>query len=127
MKQQLFPRTLLLFGVILGFSLFASLTPLFFQAVSFSVYPVLTLGLAAHGFYHCYKAQTEANVLDHKEINLVSFASVLTGFFINLAYLGIDMPELGSNFFSVIAAMSLVLWLFFKLGWLDFLPKEAAR
>ncbi len=113
-------RNYLFLALIAGLSGCASFAALFYSAVPFSIFPLLTFGFSVYCFN---KKQAEHPIGEGTP--LIAFACFLVGVFGYSAFARMEAPEIGGNFFSIISCMALLIWLFFKTGWLSFeLPKE---
>lgn len=118
-KQYQSERKFLFLAVIAGICGSASLGGIFTPSISFSIFPIVAFVLAIYTFYQQHTAQplTEGTPL-------IAFACFLVGVFGYSAFVRIQMPDLGGNFFAIIVAMLLSFWVFFKTGWLSFNPSK---
>ncbi|EOD79013.1 membrane protein [Grimontia sp. AD028] len=107
-------RKFLLLAVVAGLCGSASLATLFVDSVAFSVFPIIAFILAVYCFYqqHVNQPLTEGTPL-------IAFACFLVGAFGYTAFVRMQVPELGGNFFPIIVTMLLVFWVAFKMGWLS--------
>jgi nitrate reductase NapE component len=112
-------RTFLFLAVIAGLSGFATLETLFSSVTSFTIFPLLALGLALYCIYqqHSVRPMTEGTPI-------LAFACFLVGGFGYSAFSRMETPELGGNFLSILLCMGLLFWVFFKTGWLSVKSKE---
>ncbi|MGL5291608.1 MAG: DUF1422 family protein [Vibrionaceae bacterium] len=101
-------RKSLLLAAICGASLCASWAGLFTDAVSFSLFPLTSLLLAASALYDLHK---QSSLLESLPILLSCF---LVGIFGQSAFIRMEQPELGSNFISIMATMLLTIWIYYK-------------
>lgn len=106
-------RKFLLLAVVAGLCGSASLATLFVDSVAFSAFPIIAFVLAVYCFYqqHVNQPLTEGTPL-------IAFACFLVGAFGYSAFVRMQVPELGGNFFSIIVTMVLAFWVAFKMGWL---------
>lgn len=106
-------RKFLLLAVVAGLCGSASLATLFVDSVAFSAFPIIAFVLAVYCFYqqHVKQPLTEGTPL-------IAFACFLVGAFGYSAFVRMQVPELGGNFFSIIVTMVLAFWVAFKMGWL---------
>ncbi|CZF81963.1 MULTISPECIES: YijD family membrane protein [Grimontia] len=107
-------RKFLLLAVIAGLCGSASLATLFIDSVAFSIFPIIAFVLAVYCFYqqHVNQPLTDGTPL-------IAFACFLVGAFGYSAFVRMQVPELGGNFFSIIVTMLLIFWVAFKMGWLS--------
>ncbi|OOE57391.1 hypothetical protein BZG13_11150 [Salinivibrio sp. ML323] len=104
-------RKFLLLALVTGICGSATLATLFVSGVAFSIFPILAFVLAVHACYQLHERQplTEGTPL-------IAFACFLVGAFGYSAFIRMQMPELGGNFFSILVAMALSFWVGHKLG-----------
>ncbi|OOF09876.1 hypothetical protein BZJ19_11145 [Salinivibrio proteolyticus] len=104
-------RKFLVLSLITGICGSATLATLFIGGVAFSIFPILAFVLAVHACYQLHERQplTEGTPL-------IAFACFLVGAFGYSAFMRMQMPELGGNFFSILVAMVLAFWVGHKLG-----------
>ncbi len=101
-------KTLIL-AVIAGMCGNALLSALTVSEVDFSVFPLIALVLAVQSLYQEYLRQPVS-----EEIPMVGLACFFVGAFGYSAFIGVWYPESGSNFFSIIVTMLLLLWVGMK-------------
>lgn len=113
MEQQQYKseRKFLLLAVLAGVCGSATLATLFVSNVAFSLFPIIAFILSIYCFYQLHVTQplTEGTPL-------IAFACFLVGAFGYSAFIRMQMPDLGGNFFSLIVTMVLLFWVGFKLG-----------
>ncbi|SIO24534.1 YijD family membrane protein [Salinivibrio sp. ES.052] len=104
-------RKFLLLALVTGICGSATLATLFVSGVAFSIFPILAFALSVHACYQLHERQplTEGTPL-------IAFACFLVGAFGYSAFIRMQMPELGGNFFSILVAMALAFWVGHKLG-----------
>ncbi|CZF84993.1 Inner membrane protein YijD [Grimontia celer] len=107
-------RKFLLLAVIAGLCGSASLATLFIDSVAFSVFPIIAFILAVYCFYQQHVTQPLTDGTP-----LIAFACFLVGAFGYSAFVRMQVPELGGNFFSIIVTMLLAFWVAFKMRWLS--------
>lgn len=105
------PKKPLLLALLVGICGDAFWSVLTKQAVPFSFFPLIALGLAVYQLHQLYRH--EPMVGSTPTCVLLSF---LIGVFGHSALLKVQYPELGSNFFSLIAMLLLMAVLSIKLG-----------
>lgn len=105
------PKKPLLLALLIGICGDAFWSVLTESAVPFSFFPLIALGLAAQQLYQLYRH--EPMVGSTPACVLLSF---LIGVFGHSALLKVQYPDLGSNFFSLIAMLLLLAVLSIKLG-----------
>ncbi|WP_394213039.1 YijD family membrane protein [Enterovibrio calviensis] len=112
-------RKFLLLAVLAGLCGSATLATLFIDSVAFSIFPVIAFVLSVYCFYqqHVNQPLTEGTPL-------IAFACFLVGAFGYSAFVRMQIPELGGNFFSIIVTMLLVFWVAQKMGWFAMGKKE---
>lgn len=112
-------RKFLFLAVIAGVCGCATLACLFTQEVAFSIFPIIAFVLAVYSFYqqHLVHPLTEGTPL-------IAFACFLVGAFGYSAFIRMQIPDLGGNFFAIMVTMFLSFWIFFKSGWLSFQQKK---
>ncbi|MEI8608625.1 YijD family membrane protein [Enterovibrio norvegicus] len=106
-------RKFLLLAVIAGLCGSATLSTLFVDGVAFSIFPIIAFVLSIYCFYqqHLTQPLTEGTPL-------IAFACFLVGAFGYSAFVRMQMPDIGGNFFSIIVTMILAFWIFHRMGWL---------
>lgn len=117
MEQHQSERKILFLAVIAGICGSATLGALFTPSIAFSIFPLLAFILAINCFYQQHLAQplTEGTPL-------IAFACFLVGAFGYSAFVRVQLPDLGGNFFAILVVLFLSFWVFFKTGWLSFDP-----
>ncbi|MGL4826897.1 MAG: DUF1422 family protein [Vibrionaceae bacterium] len=101
-------RKSLLLAAVCGASFCASWAGIFISTVSFSLFPLISLLLAASALYERHK---QSSLLDSLPLLLSCF---LVGIFGHSAFIRMEQPELGSNFISIMATMGLTIWIYYK-------------
>ncbi|AUI87257.1 hypothetical protein BS333_13315 [Vibrio azureus] len=79
--------------------------------ISFSIFPLIAFVLAVQALYQEY-----LNNPVSEELPMVALACFFVGVFGHSAFVKAQYPETGSNFFSILVAMVLLLWIGKKLG-----------
>ncbi|WP_028024314.1 YijD family membrane protein [Enterovibrio calviensis] len=112
-------RKFLLLAVLAGLCGSATLATFFIDSVAFSIFPVIAFVLSVYCFYqqHINQPLTEGTPL-------IAFACFLVGAFGYSAFVRMQVPDLGGNFFSIIVTMLLAFWVVHKMGWLNMTKKE---
>ena len=105
------PKKPLLLSLLIGICGDAFLSVLTESAVPFSFFPLIALLLAAYQLYQHYRH--EPMVGNTPVCMILSF---FIGVFGHSALIKVQYPELGSNFFSLIAMLLLLAVLSIKLG-----------
>ena len=101
----------LLLALLTGICGDATLSALFESVAPFSFFPLIALLLAAYQLYQHYQREPmEGNT------PICLLISFFIGVFGHSALFKVQFPELGSNFFSVIAMLLLLAVLSIKLG-----------
>jgi len=98
----------MLYSFIIGMSLTASFYMMTESAIPFSLFPLLTLFFSINHFYRIYMNQTK-----NEKVISTTWISFFIGVFFYAALTGAAYPELGSNFFSVMIALILGIWLIY--------------
>ncbi|MDD9176706.1 YijD family membrane protein [Aliivibrio finisterrensis] len=106
-------RKTLVLSVITGLSLNAVWVGFTVTEVAFSIFPIIALVLAAQGLYQEYLRQPES-----EDTSLIAVACFFVGLFGHSAFVKAQYPEMGGNFFSILVALSLLLWIAVKMGFL---------
>lgn len=106
-------RKTLVLALIAGMCGDALLSWLTISEVSFSIFPVIALVLSVQALYQEYLRNPVA-----EDIPLVGLACFFVGIFGHSAFVKAQYPEAGSNFFSIIVALLLLLWVGKKLGFI---------
>ena len=110
MSQPTISLKWLTYAFIIGLSLSACYAMLTIQAIHFSPFVFLTLFLSVNHFYGFYIKE------DDNEVSVKpAWGAFFIGMFSYSAFLGIQYPELGSNFLSVALTLILTIWLTYKL------------
>ncbi|WPC73996.1 YijD family membrane protein [Vibrio porteresiae] len=107
-------RKTLVLALIAGMCGDAILSWLTMSEVSFSIFPLIALVLTLQALYQEYLRHPIA-----EDVPLVGLACFFVGAFGHSAFLKAQYPEAGSNFFSLIILLVLVLWIGKKLGFLS--------
>ncbi|MCG7498935.1 YijD family membrane protein [Vibrio sp. Of7-15] len=107
-------RKTLILALVAGVCGNAMLAGLTVSQVAFSIFPVIAMVLAVQSLYQEYlrKPMPEGTPL-------MSLACFFVGAFGYSAFVRMLNPEMGSNYFSIIITMSLLLWVAVKAGILD--------
>ncbi|MBD0788666.1 YijD family membrane protein [Vibrio sp. Y2-5] len=106
-------RKTLILALIAGMCGDALLSWMTISEVSFSIFPVIALVLSVQALYQEYLRNPVA-----EDIPLVGLACFFVGAFGHSAFVKAQYPEAGSNFFSIIVALLLLLWVGKKLGFI---------
>ncbi|MEH0690470.1 YijD family membrane protein [Vibrio cholerae] len=105
-------KTLIL-ALIAGMCGDAMLSWLTMSEVSFSIFPLIALVLSLQALYQEYLRHPVS-----EDIPLVGLACFFVGAFGHSAFVKAQYPEAGSNFFSIIVSLLLLLWIGKKLGYI---------
>ncbi|PML96365.1 YijD family membrane protein [Vibrio breoganii] len=103
----------LLLALVCGMSGSALLSSLSVPGYAFSIFPLICLVLAVQVIYQNY-----LNKPVDEDFPLLGLGSFFIGFFGHGAFLKAQYPEAGSNFFSIIFTLLLLVWVGRKLGYL---------
>ncbi|GLO62268.1 membrane protein [Vibrio sp. MACH09] len=112
--NQYSERKTLLLAVIAGMCGNALLSSVTLSEVSFSIFPLIALALAAQMLYQNYLTNPVA-----EDIPLLGLACFFVGAFGHSAFLKAKYPEVGSNFFAILVTMLLLMWVGKKMGYLN--------
>ncbi|GLR76562.1 YijD family membrane protein [Aliivibrio sifiae] len=104
-------RKTLALSVVTGLCLNAVWVGFTVTEVAFSIFPIIALVLAAQGLYQEYLRQPA-----NDDTSLVAVACFFVGLFGHSAFVKAQYPEIGSNFFSIMVALGLLLWIGVKMG-----------
>jgi hypothetical protein len=104
-------RKTLALSVVTGLCLNAVWVGFTVTEVTFSIFPIIALILAAQGLYQEYLRQPET-----EDTSLIAVACFFVGLFGHSAFVKAQYPEIGSNFFSIMVALGLLLWIGIKMG-----------
>lgn len=107
-KRELKP---LLFALLTGFCGNASVGVLFNSHVTFSLFPLIALGLSVYCLYQRYVAAPLQN-----ETPLLSGLSFLFGVLAYSVVVRVEHPQIGSNFVPLMLCMALLFWILYKMG-----------
>ncbi|AZL85963.1 MULTISPECIES: YijD family membrane protein [Aliivibrio] len=111
-------RKTLALSVVTGLCLNAVWVGFTVTEVTFSIFPIIALILAAQGLYQEYLREPKGD-----DTSLIAVACFFVGLFGHSALVKAQYPEVGSNFFSILVALALLLWIGIKVGVLK--KKEA--
>ncbi|MGF1911609.1 YijD family membrane protein [Vibrio kasasachensis] len=114
-------RKTLVLALIAGMCGDALLSWLTMSEVSFSIFPIIALVLAAQTLYKEYLSNPVS-----EDIPLIGLACFFVGAFGHSAFIKAQHPESGSNFFAIMVAMLLMLWIGKKLGYMSKSKEDAA-
>ncbi|WP_075183246.1 YijD family membrane protein [Pantoea sp. 1.19] len=100
----------LLLACITGLSLNGAFTALFSSYVPFSIFPLLTLALAAWCLHQRYlnRAMPEG-------MPSLAAAFFLLGVLVYSALVRVEYPDIGSNFIPTLLMVALVFWIVLKM------------
>ncbi|OCH20677.1 YijD family membrane protein [Aliivibrio sp. 1S128] len=104
-------RKTLVLSVVTGLCLNAVWVGFTVTEIAFSIFPIIALVLAAQGLYQEYLRQPET-----EDTSLIAVACFFVGLFGHSAFVKAQYPEIGSNFFSIMVALGLLLWIGIKMG-----------
>ncbi|OYD23630.1 YijD family membrane protein [Oceanimonas baumannii] len=104
-------RKPILLALLVGLCGNATLATLSVSELAFSVFPIISLALAAYVLYQEYLSAPMEG--DTPVCTLLSF---LVGVFGYSAFLRTQFPEMGTNYLSVMITLVLVIWLAIKMG-----------
>ncbi len=106
MKYTIPGKGTLLLALLAGFSLNGACTALFSSIVPFSIFPILTLVLAAWCLHQRYQNRTMPVGLPG-----LSAACFILGVLLYSTVVRAQYPEIGSNFFPTVFTVVLVFWI----------------
>ena len=104
--QKLSDKGTLLLAFIIGLSLGGTFFSLFSAIVSFSLFPVIALGLSAWCLHRCYQNRTMP-----KGLPALAAAFFLLGVLCYSAVIRAEYPVIGSNFVPVILMVVVIFWI----------------
>lgn len=104
-------RKPILLALLVGLCGNGTLAALSVSQVAFSLFPIIALVLAARMLYREYLSVPMAG-----DTPLCTLLAFLIGVFGYSAILRTEFPEMGTNFFSVMISLVLVIWLALKMG-----------
>ena len=100
----------LLLAFLTGLAINGSFTVLFSSLVPFSVFPLITLGLAAWCLHQRYLNRAMPDGMPS-----IAAAFFLLGILVYSAIVRAEYPDIGSNFVQTILMVALVFWIGLKL------------
>ncbi len=106
-------RKTLVLALIAGMCGDALLSWMTISQVSFSIFPVIALVLSVQALYQEYLRHPVA-----EDIPLIGLACFFVGAFGHSAFVKAQYPDAGSNFFSIIVVLLLMVWIGKKLGFI---------
>ncbi|SDH89155.1 Protein of unknown function [Vibrio xiamenensis] len=106
-------RKTLILALIAGMCGDALLSWLTMSEISFSIFPLIALVLAVQALYQEYLRHPVS-----EDIPLVGLACFFVGAFGHSAFLKAQYPEAGSNFFSIMVSLLLLLWVGYRMGYI---------
>ncbi|CAM3153779.1 YijD family membrane protein [Vibrio rarus] len=112
-KEAVSGKASLLLAVVCGMSGSALFSSLAIASYSFSIFPVICLILAVQAIYQNYLSKPV-----NEDFPLLGLGSFFIGFFGHTAFIKAQYPDAGTNFFSIIFTLVLLLWVGKKLGYL---------
>ncbi|MGF1686968.1 YijD family membrane protein [Photobacterium japonica] len=104
-------RKTLVLSLLAGLCGNATLAVFTSSAVAFSVFPVIAFALAVYCLYQEYLSKPMA-----EGTPAIAFACFLVGAFGYSAFLRAQLPDMGSNFLSLMICLGLLFWVAIKLG-----------
>ncbi len=107
-------RKTLILALIAGMCGDALLSWVTMSEVSFSIFPIIALVLSVQALYQEYLRHPVA-----EDIPLVGLACFFVGAFGHSAFVKAQHPGAGSNFFSIIVVLLLMVWIGKKLGFIE--------
>ncbi|GAM78854.1 ATPase of the AAA+ class [Vibrio ishigakensis] len=102
----------LLLALISGMSISALLSAFSVPGFSFSIFPLICLVLSVQAMYQQYLKSPVA-----EDFPMLGLGSFFIGFFGHTAFIKAQYPDAGTNFFSIIVTMVLLVWVGRKLGY----------
>lgn len=112
-------RKTLVLALIAGMCGDALLSWVTMSDVSFSIFPIIALVLSVQALYQEYLRNPVS-----EEIPLLGLACFFVGAFGHSAFVKAQYPDAGSNFFSVIVVLVLLLWIGKKMGFFSHSEKN---
>ncbi len=106
-------RKTLVLALIAGMCGDALLSWMTISEVTFSIFPLIALVLSVQALYQEYLRHPVA-----EDIPLVGLACFFVGAFGHSAFVKAQYPDAGSNFFSIIVVLLLMIWIGKKLGFI---------
>ncbi|ELO1780501.1 YijD family membrane protein [Vibrio fluvialis] len=106
-------RKTLVLALIAGMCGDALLSWMTMREVSFSIFPLIALVLSVQALYQEYLRHPVS-----EDIPLVGLACFFVGAFGHNAFVKAQYPDSGSNFFAIVVALLLLVWIGRKLGYL---------
>jgi hypothetical protein len=103
----------LIMAIVAGMCGDAILSWMTMNSVEFSIFPFIALALALHYLYQEYLRQPVS-----EDFPLIGLACFFVGAFGHSAFIKALYPGAGSNFFSILIALVLMLWVGKKIGFL---------
>lgn len=104
-------RKPILLALLVGLCGNGTLATLSVSQLTFSIFPIIALVLAARMLYREYLTVPMTG-----DTPLCTLLAFLIGVFAYSAVLRTEFPEMGTNFFSVMISLILVIWLALKMG-----------
>ncbi|MHC6528590.1 MULTISPECIES: YijD family membrane protein [unclassified Vibrio] len=106
-------RKTLVLALVAGMCGDALLSWLTMSDVAFSIFPVIALVLSVQALYQEYLRNPVS-----EDIPLVGLACFFVGAFGHSAFVKAQYPDAGSNFFSIVVVLLLMLWIGNKMGFI---------
>ncbi|GAA5648328.1 YijD family membrane protein [Vibrio proteolyticus] len=106
-------RKTLILALVAGMCGDALLSWLTMSDVAFSIFPVIALVLSVQALYQEYLRNPVS-----EDIPLVGLACFFVGAFGHSAFVKAQYPDAGSNFFSIVVVLLLMLWIGNKMGFI---------
>ncbi len=110
----------LMLALVLGMSANALLCWLTLPGYGFSIFALITLVLSAQLLYQDYLKAPIA-----EDMPMIGLACFFVGAFGHSAFAKAQYPDGGSNFFSILVTMGLLLWVGYRMGYVA-APKNKA-
>jgi hypothetical protein len=112
-KESVSNKKSLLLALVSGMSANALLSAISVPNFSFSIFPLICLILAIQMMYQLYLTKPLTD-----DFPMLGLGSFFIGFFGHSAFVKAQHPEVGTNFFSIIVTLLLLLWVGRRLGYL---------
>ncbi len=110
MKETVLEKKTLLLAFIAGLSVNGTCTALFSSIVPFSVFPIISLALAAWCLHQRYQDSMMPEGLPG-----IAAACFVLGILIYSAVVRAEYPEIGSNFLPAVLSVVMVFWIGYKI------------
>ncbi|SFU94543.1 YijD family membrane protein [Xenorhabdus koppenhoeferi] len=110
MEQYRQDKSTMLLALIVGLATHGTFSTFFNSYISFSIFPIIALVLSLYCLHQRYLNYPMAEGLPK-----LTIGCFFLGMFMYSAFIRMEYPEIGSNFFPVVIGTALIFWIYLKV------------